>query len=206
MTVILAALPPVGGYVSLVKVVFMLVLVTPWLMIIPWIHYDVGRVQGSQEQWSLTVILCGAIGVLVWLFLPIYFVGLMVYLVLVAAVVTGYVFWRDARVGPGDKLISVIRARGFMLRGKGMQVDVLNRVKIYDDRNVLIPPPDPKSASIVECETSPLSEKIFLACLTTRRGRSLLWPNSSSAIALEKASEVSRVGSPPLSMFFLCHV
>jgi len=181
MTVILAALPPVGGYVSLVKVVFMLVLVTPWLMIIPWIHYDVGRVQGSQEQWSLTVILCGAIGVLVWLFLPIYFVGLMVYLVLVAAVVTGYVFWRDARVGPGDKLISVIRARGFMLRGKGVQVDVLNRVKIYDDRNVLIPPPDPASASIPECETYNSVQDFLVNMLTRRASEADISPGSQTA-------------------------
>ena len=181
MTVILAALPPLGGYVSLVKVVFMLVLVTPWLVILPWIHYDAGRVRGSQEQWSLTVILCGAIGVLVWLLLPMYFIGMVVYLVLVAAVVAGYVIWRDARVGPGDKLISVIRARGFMLRGKGMKVDVLNRVKIYDDRNVLIPPPDPASASIPECETYNSVQDFLVNMLTRRASEADISPGSQAA-------------------------
>jgi len=181
MTVILAALPPVGGYVSLVKVVFMLVLVTPWLMILPWIHYDVGRVRGSQAQWSMTIIFTGMIGVLVWLVLPMYFIGLAVYLVLLAGVVTGYVIWRDARVGPGDKLLSVIRARGFMLRGKGVQVDVLDRVKIYDDRNVLIPPPDPASASIPECETYNIVQGFLLNMLTRRASEADVSPGSQQA-------------------------
>jgi len=168
MTVILAALPQVGGYVSLVKIVFMLMLVTPWLMILPWIHYDAGRVRGPQAQWSVAVISSGVIGVLVWLLLPMYFIGMVVYLVLLVSVVAGYVIWRDARVGPGDKLISVIRARGFMLRGKGMTVDVVERVKIYDDRNVLIPAPDPATASIPECETYN-SVQEFLSNMLIRR-------------------------------------
>jgi len=181
MTVILAALPPVGGYVSLVKVVFMLVLVTPWLMILPWIHYDVGRVRGSQVQWSLTVIVTGVIGVLVWLLLPMYFIGLAVYLVLLVSVVAGYVIWRDARVGPGDKLLSVIRARGFMLRGKGVMVDVVERVKIYDDRNVLIPPPDPASASIPECETYNIVQEFLVNMLTRRASEADISPASQAA-------------------------
>ena len=181
MTVILAGLPPLGGYVSLVKVVFMLVLVTPWLMILPWIHYDVARVRGSQAQWSLTVLGGGAVGVLVWLLWPVYLVGLAVYLVLLAAVVAGYVVWRDARVGPGDKLLSVIRARGFMLRGRGMKVDVLQRVKIYDDRNVLIPPPDPESASIPECETYNSVQEFLANMLIRRASEADISPGSQQA-------------------------
>ena len=181
MTVILAGLPPVGGYVSLVKVVFMLVLVTPWLMILPWIHHDVARVRGSQAQWSLTVICSGGVGVLVWLLWPAYFIGLAVYLVLVVAVVAGYVVWRDARVGPGDKLISVIRARGFMLRGKGVKVDIVDRVQIYDDRNVLIPPPDPASASIPECETYNSVQEFLANMLTRRASEADISPGSQQA-------------------------
>ncbi|MDP6545173.1 MAG: ATPase, T2SS/T4P/T4SS family [Phycisphaerae bacterium] len=180
MTVILAALPPAGGYVSLVKVVFMLVLIIPWLMIVPWVYQDVARVRGSQGQWSMTIIFTGLIGVLVWLFLPMYLIGLSVYLVLFVGVVTGYVFWRDARVGPGDKLISVIRARGFMLSGKGVTVDVLERVKIYDDRNVLIPPPDPGTASIPECETYNSVQQFLVNMLTRRASEADISPGSQT--------------------------
>jgi type II secretory ATPase GspE/PulE/Tfp pilus assembly ATPase PilB-like protein len=168
MTGILAGLPPAGGYVSLVKIVFMLVLATPWLMTLPWIHHDVARVRGSQTRWTLTVLGGGAVGVLVWLLSPLYIVGLLVYLVSVAAVLAGYVVWRDARVGPGDKMISVIRARGLMLRGKGVTVEVLERIKIYDDRNVLITAPDPETASVPECETYNLVQN-FLADMLIRR-------------------------------------
>ncbi|MBC8374000.1 MAG: Flp pilus assembly complex ATPase component TadA [Planctomycetes bacterium] len=181
MTVILAGLPPAGGYVSLIKAVFMLVLVTPWLMILPWIHHDVARVRGSQWQWSLTIICTGGIGVLVWLILPAYFIGMAVYVVLVAAVVAGYVVWRDARVGPGDKLISVIRARGFVLSGKGVKVDVIQHVKIYDDRNVQIPPPDPESASVLECETYNSVQEFLVNMLTRRASEADISPGSQQA-------------------------
>ncbi|MDP7289421.1 MAG: hypothetical protein QGH94_15660, partial [Phycisphaerae bacterium] len=103
MTVILADLPPLGGYVSVVKVVFMLLLITPWLMVLPWIHRDVARVRGSQTQWMLIVGLAGVFGLLIWLIWPMYVVGMVIYIVLVSAVIAGYVVWRDGRVGPGQK-------------------------------------------------------------------------------------------------------
>ena len=181
MTVILAGLPLLGGYVSLVKVLFMLVLVAPWLMTLPLIHQDVERMRGSQPRWTLTVIGGGAIGVLVWLLLPSYFIGMVIYLLFVAAVLAGYVVWHDARVGPGDKMISVIRARGVMLRGKGVTVEVIQRVKIYDDRNVQIQAPDLESASIPECETYNLVQNFLADMLIRRASEADISPGSQQA-------------------------
>ncbi|MBT3199981.1 MAG: Flp pilus assembly complex ATPase component TadA [Phycisphaerales bacterium] len=181
MTVILAALPSLGGYVSLVKVVFMLLFIVPWLMTLPWIHQDVARVRGSQTRWTLTVLGGGGLGVLIWLLVPAYFIGMVIYLVIVAAVLAGYVVWRDARVGPGDKLISVIRARGFMLRGKGVKIEVVQRVKIYDDRNVLIQPPDPETASVPECETYNSVQDFLVSMLTHRASEADISPGSQQS-------------------------
>jgi len=178
MAFILAGLPPLGGYVSLVKFVFMVLLIAPWLMILPWVHRDCGIVRGSQAQWTIIVALSGLIGFIVWLLSPIYILGLAVYLVLVAAAVAGYVVWRDARVGPGQKLISVIRARGFLLRGKGVTIEVVERVKIYDDRNVLIPPPDPETASIPECETYNKVQDFLASMLVNRASEADISPGS----------------------------
>ena len=181
MTVILAGLPSMGGYVSLVKIVFMLVMIAPWLMTLPWIHRDVARVRGSQPRWTLTVLGGGTLGVLAWVFLPSYFIGMAVYLVLVAAVLGGYVVWRDARVGPGDKMISVLKARGIVLRGKGVTVEVIQRVKIYDDRNILIQVPDPETASIPECETYNLVQKFLVDMLSRRASEADVSPGSQAA-------------------------
>ena len=200
MTVILAGLPPVGGYVSLVKVVFMLVLVTPWLMTLPWIHRDVARVRGSQRRWSLTVIGGGVVGVLAWLLLPSYSIGLVVYLLLVAAVLAGYVVWRDARVGPGDKMISIIRARGALLRGKGVKVEVLERVKIYDDRNVLIQAPDLETASIVECETYNLVQEFLSSMLIRRASEADISPGSQQAAVVRFIIDGVLDVRPPMSL------
>jgi general secretion pathway protein E len=200
MTGILAGLPPAGGYVSLVKVVFMLVMVTPWLMILPWIHTDVARVRGSQTQWFLTVFCGGGIGLLVWLLFPIYLVGMVIYLVLLAASVAGYVVWRDARVGPGDKFISVIRARGFMLRGRGVKVDVLHNVKIYDDRNIQIPPPEPESASVTECETYNLVQTFLTNMLTNRASEADISPGSQQSAVVRFITDGVLSTQPSISL------
>ena len=181
MTVILAGLPPLGGYVSLVKVVFMLLLIAPWLMVLPWIHRDVASVRGSQTQWMLTVSLAGLVGVMAWLIVPLYLAGLAIYLVLVVAVVAGYVVWRDARVGPGQKLVSVIRARGFMMKGKGVTIDVVERVKVYDDRNVLISPPDPETDSVPVCETYNKVQDFLSSMLINRASEADISPGSQQA-------------------------
>ena len=94
----------------------------------PIIHKEVLSALRTKKAFLMQGLFLLVLAGLVWLLWPVYFIGLAVYLVLLAAVVTGYVVWRDARVGPGDKLISVIRARGFMLRGKGVKVDILHHV------------------------------------------------------------------------------
>jgi general secretion pathway protein E len=129
----------------------------------------------------LIVGLAGVFGLLIWLIWPMYVVGMVIYIVLVSAVIAGYVVWRDGRVGPGQKLVSVIRARGFMLRGKGVKVDVVERVKIYDDRNVLIPPPDPATASIPECETYNTLQDFLASMLINRASEADISPGSQQS-------------------------
>ena len=45
MTAMFAAVLPAGGYLSLGKIIVMLVLIAPWLAAAPWIHKDTVRVR-----------------------------------------------------------------------------------------------------------------------------------------------------------------
>jgi len=197
---ILAALPPLGGYASLLKAAFMVVLVTPLFMMLPWIYQDAGHVRGSRAGWSGMVMGIGAIGIAVWLVTPYYFIGLAVYLVLAAAPIAAYVVWRDGRVGPGEKFISVIRARGWMLKGKGAKIDIVHRVKIYDDRNRLIEPPDPVSASIPQCETYNRMQNFLADMLVKRASEADISPAREHAAAVRFVVDGVLSNQPSISM------
>lgn len=130
---IAAPTAPVGGYLALWKIIISLILITPWLAAAPWVHKDAERLNLSPK-WSAGVLAVGAAGLLLWLLLPIYLVGLLVYLVLTAAVYAAYAVQHDAKVPPEQKLLTGA-AFSAALSGKKRlteQVQAISYVKLYD--------------------------------------------------------------------------
>ena len=145
----IAAVPPVGGYVSLAKIIAILVLALPWLSVAPWVYRDSKRVLAPHHVWPGTVLGAGALGILLWLLIPMYLVGLLAYLVLTAATVIAYAVYRDARVEERKRVLSV-RGLKLLLGGVGAggkkAVEIAEKVKVYDHTGgAVYPPPDPKA-------------------------------------------------------------
>jgi len=167
MTDGIGTLPPLGGYVSVAKVIFMLVLVAPWLAVVPWVHKDVRRVHGPRMTWSAGVLGAGVLGIVVWLLVPFYAVGLVVYVVLTAATVSAYVVWHDAKVDVAHRVFSFQGLRRAVHLAPPVE-QVITRVKLYDCRHMIVTPPDPQTASPQECRTYSLAQE-FLSNMRLRR-------------------------------------
>lgn len=137
---IAATVPPVGGYLSLLRVIIVLVLVVPWFWAAPWVQRDLARFRGAGKYWAVATLVLGAIGVALWLVLPIYLAGMALYLVLTVGVFFGYVLWRNRRVADEEKigfshLLYIFSRR----RGEGGPVvELLHKANIYDSTERLV--------------------------------------------------------------------
>lgn len=140
----LAALPPVGLYFSTLKIVMMLVLVTPWLWLMPWVAKDARFVRGPHTVWTLAVMGTGMVALVVWLMVPLFAAGLAVYVVATGAVLLTYVVYRNGRVDDPKKKV-LTRRHIQSLFGKRDRAEVpahmVSRVKIYTWDSKIAPQP-----------------------------------------------------------------
>ncbi len=139
---ILAAVPEAGNYFSVFKVIVILILLLPWLYAATWVNKDTVRVHAGHSTWSMAVLGAGAFSTLIWLLAPWFVVGLAVYLVLVGFSVGAYVLMRNKRVTPGARVLTADHLRSVLTTKKKQTVDVVERVKLYDNlgRPVFAPP------------------------------------------------------------------
>ncbi|MFP4139411.1 MAG: GspE/PulE family protein [Planctomycetota bacterium] len=113
----LMAIPEPGGYLAGWKIILMLVAVLPWLAMAPWVQRDEQLVRAPRYLWSSLVLLCGTLGVVLWLAIPVYFLGMAIYVVLAAGSMLGYVVYRNGRVEPDQRVLTGEHLSGLM-KGK----------------------------------------------------------------------------------------
>ena len=133
-----------GGYFHPAKLAGMLVLAIPWLFVAPWIHHDAKRILAPQGAWSAGIVAAGAVGLLIWMIVPFYLLGMVVYLVPVAAVVVAYLVYRKSHADESAQLTAADFFPFLFGSGPRDKVEVETRVKLYDahTRIVLAPPED----------------------------------------------------------------
>jgi len=148
MPVSLAAALPGIAYIFPLKLIFMLVLAVPWLLVAPWVYQDSRRVRAPKAVWPASVLASGGVGLLVWLFVPYYIAGLLVYVALAGTVMGSYVAYRNGRVEDEKDKVLTGRHLASLLspsRKKQGEVSVVQRLKVYDSRSQVARPPDPET-------------------------------------------------------------
>ena len=128
----MALVPEAGGYVAPVKILVMFVLTLPWLWASTWVDKDCTLTRLPRPLWMGLLMGGGVGGVLLWLLLPVYVLGLGVYVVLVSATVAVYVMQRNARVAPEARVLTAQHlSTVFKSRGSSA-VELKSRIKVYD--------------------------------------------------------------------------
>ncbi|RPI63524.1 MAG: hypothetical protein EHM48_02310, partial [Planctomycetaceae bacterium] len=139
----IASLPEVGNYFSMAKLFLLVLLTAPWLLAATWINTDTKKVHAPQFLWNAGIMAVGGLGVAIWLIMPIYIVGLLLYVVLAGAVLGAYVVYRNGRVEPHDRVLTAEHlGQLFSSTKKPKQVKVQSRVKLYNFQNKITIPPD----------------------------------------------------------------
>jgi type II secretory ATPase GspE/PulE/Tfp pilus assembly ATPase PilB-like protein len=132
-----------GGYVSPVKIAIMLVLSIPLYYAAPWVQRDARRIHAPDATCGATVLAVGALGLLIWLLLPFYLLGLLAYVVFLAAAMGTYVVYHNGKVDvEEDKLLTAHHLASVFGRSHSKDVAVMQRGRLYDANGRVVRPPD----------------------------------------------------------------
>ncbi len=173
-TIMLAGAPPSGAFFSTFKPVFLLILLPPWLWAATWIDKDTRRVHSVPLMWNGLTLGAGALGVLLWLLLPWYAAGVVVYLLLVGAVIGAYVLHRNKRVVPEAKVLTAEHLRSLFARTRQQRVEVVEHLKLYNAAGK--PEPSPPDEDPAQREAYNLMQELLRNVVVFRASRAELVP------------------------------
>jgi general secretion pathway protein E len=131
--ILLASLPPAPLLISPIKLAVLAVLTFFWLWLLPKLNQDAIRLRLPREGCALALLSTGLAGLLLWLVLPWFLVGLACFVALAGGGVVGYVLYRNSQVEGEDYKIGTKQWWSDLFGGR-LQANVpeaVTRVRIH---------------------------------------------------------------------------
>ena len=182
----IANVPEFSMALSVVKAVVMLLTTLPWMWLASWVNEDTILARADKTKWNALTLGSGMLGFLIWLVMPFYVVGMLFYLVLAGGGLLAYATYRNGKVPPEQKVLTKDHLTG-LLRGKGgkkgLDMEILTKVTIYDNYEKIVFPPDLTDADEKDIHTYNHAQE-FLFDIAWRR---------ASEVVLTPAGAKSRV-------------
>ena len=134
-----------GQYISLVKLITFAVLVFAWIPLLVWVYRDAQAVKTKVVGWTSIVFATGAAGAVVWLLVPLFFVGILFYIIAVGATSMAYVIHRNGRVNERERILTVEHIKGIFTDEQKKVRAVSKGLVFITANNNEVPQPDAKS-------------------------------------------------------------
>lgn len=127
--IISAAVEPVM-YGSPIKIAVAIILAGIWLWSVVWMDRDADKFLIPRAGWSGGYMAAGFAGVLLWVLLPNYFLGIIVFLAAVVGTFAGYVFYRNGRV---NEAFRIFTPQWFAsLKGGAKTIEAETKIPLYE--------------------------------------------------------------------------
>ncbi len=145
-----------GGYISLWKLFLFILALFGWAPLIRWVFTDTQAVRTNVFTWTLAIMLSGIVSLLLWLIVPVFFIGLLLYLIIVGGVTMAYVTHRNSRVAEFEKILSAEHLRGLLINPHSKIEKASHGISFITSNDNEVPLPEPKSRElegfIVTCD------------------------------------------------------
>jgi len=142
-----------GGYISIIKLIIFLVLFFLWLPLLGWVYNDAKAVEAKEVFWTGVVLGAGAAGAIIWLIMPIFIIGMLLYLIAVGAASLAYVKHRNARVLDFDRVLTIQHIKGLFASEEKKLGGMKNFVLFTANKNE-VPVPEPKTPEFFGYKTA----------------------------------------------------
>lgn len=132
-----------GGYLSIVKLCSFLLFFPSWALI-NWTYKDAKSIDANEVMWTAIMLGTLVVTVLLWFMVPIYTVGLVLYLVGMLGTGLAYVKYRNARVLDFDKVLTVEHIKAVLTQSDQEDEGQENFTFITANKNE-VPRPKPRT-------------------------------------------------------------
>lgn len=137
-----------GGYVFLLKLGLFVLSFLAWLPLVKWVYADTRAVRANTHLWSTCIILGGIIPIFLWLLIPVFLVGLLLYVIVLCGVALAYVNHRNSRVSDFEKVLSAEHIKGLFSNPHKKIDQASHGIRFITANGNDVPLPEPKSEEL----------------------------------------------------------
>ncbi|MHC5119397.1 MAG: GspE/PulE family protein [Planctomycetota bacterium] len=137
-----------GGYVSIWKLVLFVLAFFAWAPLVPWVFADSQAVRTNTFVWTLAIAISGFAAIFLWLLIPVFFVGLLLYLIIVSGAAMAYVTHRNSKVADFEKVFTADHFRGFFVNSQKKIEKSSHGITFFTANGNEAPIPEPKSMEL----------------------------------------------------------
>lgn len=170
----LAELPAFGGYVSIGRVLAVLVALFPWMLFCQWLDKDLNQLRKmNRELWNGVVLAGGIVGVILWVFMPwkttgLFAAGFGLWFVVTVGSAGTYVLIRNSMVDGPHRVFTPRHIKSWLQSlGKKGKKDLgpslaFERVKLVGaDKKKVTVPQDPNQSAGYEAAQNLLFDALW---------------------------------------------
>ncbi len=132
------------GYISIIKLAAFVVLFFLWLPLVGWVFSDAKAVGTREGFWASVVGGTGAAAIIIWLLLPVFIIGALIYVLAVATTALIYVKHRNSRVMDYARILTAEHLKN-LFASKGDRLDALKGFLFITANKNEVPIPQPQT-------------------------------------------------------------
>ncbi len=133
-----------GGYISVVKFALFLMLFLCWVWLVTWAHQDARAVNTNAVLWTGVLFGTGALAAILWLTIPLFAIGILLYVIAVGATSLAYVVHRNARDMDYDRILTSEHIRN-LFAGKQKKLEAMKGFLFITANDNVVPLPEAKT-------------------------------------------------------------
>jgi type II secretory ATPase GspE/PulE/Tfp pilus assembly ATPase PilB-like protein len=124
-----------------------------WLTLVGWVDRDAKAVETQDIFWVGLILGTGAAAAIVWMVVPIFIIGLLLYAIAVGATSLAYVKHRNTRVLDFDRVLTVGHIKG-LVANKEKKVEALKSFVFITTNGNEVPVPEPRTPDFFGYKTA----------------------------------------------------
>ena len=130
-----------GGYISIFKFIIFLIMFFAWIPLLTWVFQDAQVIETKEVLWTAIILGTGAIGIIIWLLIPVFIAGMLLYMIAVGGASLAYVKHRNSLVLDFDKVLTVDHIKN-LLESKEKKIAKLQNYTFITANKNEIPIPE----------------------------------------------------------------
>lgn len=134
-----------GSYISIIKLLVFVVCFFLWVWLAIWLSEDVEIVGENESLWKIIITAGGIGGILIWLLVPMFIVGLVIYILAVGVTSLIYVKYRNSHVLEYDRILNIDHIKSLLSPKSQKKMNEQKQFLFITANKNEIPMPRPKT-------------------------------------------------------------